>query len=171
MINKISFLTEPDQKAFYRKLADSLLDMFAMDEYETEEDLQEDFNEWRVSDLSDYRNCLDKILKDISPQGFELTWRDCKKIKKSRWKLCKVCNRPFLTTDKKNKMVYCYHTDYKRYKKGKINADGSYSEGYFFKDSGGTSQCYKISESKRVLRWLEHKKELEEFSNSNTFKP
>lgn len=148
MFSKLEHLTDEEQKQFYRKFQEELLEIFAFDSYSSEETLQNDFAEWRA-DLNDYRKCLNDILEEIAPDGIEMTWRDITNLTASRWKLCKVCNRPFLTRDKKNKMLYCYSSDYKRYKRGKETNEG-YKEGSYFKATEkGLSSCLMVSEANR----------------------
>jgi hypothetical protein len=160
MIEKLNHLTDKELKRFYRRLTDHLLMIFGDFDFDKVEDLQEAFNEWKNDDLKDYRDCLDSILSEIAPDGIDLTWRDCKKLTKNRWKLCKVCNRPFLTFDKKNRMVYCYNSAYKRYRKGRKESKGNYLEGKFYKSAEqGTSFCFMIAEA--VRKRVSHKDELE----------
>jgi hypothetical protein len=121
MISKLeTVLDEQGVKDFFRALSANLQEIFASDYYNDVEQLQEDFQDWKMSDLKDYRDTLNEILQEIAPDGIELTWRDCTKaVVKNRWKLCRCCGQPFLTYDKKNRMGFCYSTDYRRYKVGK----------------------------------------------------
>lgn len=143
MIKQISSLPEKEQKHFYNLLAFKLFEVFAFDYYEHEEDLQNDFHEWKMSDIRDFRETLDNILNDIAPD-MDLTWRDCKKLTKSRFKLCSHCGKPFISYSKKNKMKYCYKKEYTRYKTGNQS-----NSGYFFTASGNTSLCFMLSERDR----------------------
>lgn len=145
MINQIEVLSDDIKKEFYNKLAARLLEAFALDYYENEEDLQSDFQDWKINDVKDYRATLNEILSEITPHGIELTWRDCKKINRKRFKLCKVCNKPFLTHDRLNQMKYCYTSTYKRYKVGTENKEGSYYKSSF----KGLSTCFMIYDTSR----------------------
>lgn len=160
MIDKLNHLTEEELKHFFRRLADSLLQVFSDFDFDNVDDLQNAFNDWKNEDIKDFRDCLDSILIDIAPTGINLTWRDCKKLTKNRWKLCKTCNTPFLTFDKKNRMVYCYNSAYKRYRKGKKESEGKYLEGKYYKSAEqGVSICFMVAEA--VRKRVSHKNELD----------
>ena len=159
MIDKLNHLQEEELKYFYRQLTDHLLKIFSDFDFEDVEDLQDAFEEWKEDDIKDYRDCLDAILAEIAPDGIDLTWKDCKKLTKNRWKLCKICTRPFLTFDKKNRMVYCYNLAYKRYRKGRNESQGNYIEGKFYKSAEqGASICFMVAEA--VRKRISHKDEL-----------
>lgn len=145
MVEKIEILTDEAKKNFYNELAARLLEAFAMDYYEDEEELQNDFHEWKTSDIKDYRATLDEILSEITPEGIELTWRDCKKINRKRFRMCKVCKKPFIAYDRLNQMKFCYTSTYKRYKTGTREKEGAYYKSSF----KGLSTCYMIYDSSR----------------------
>lgn len=148
MINKLDHLSDIELKEFYKTFADKILDIIGS--FDDINELQDVFESFKNEDVSDYRQCLDNILSEISPNGIELTWKDYKKLTKNRWKLCKVCGTPFLAFDKKNRMKYCYNNTYKRYRKGRNDVAGNYIKGRFFKSAeNGVSTCFMISEAVR----------------------
>jgi hypothetical protein len=133
MISAIKHLSDKEIKAFYRQLSIRLLEVFGEDAYNDTEELQESFQDWKLSDIKDFRETLDDILEDISPESVPLTWRDLKKLHRNRWKLCACCGSPFIAIGVKNKMKCCYYKEYKRYRM---------SSGEFFKlTEEGASEC------------------------------
>ncbi|MDO7487025.1 hypothetical protein Q5O89_16780 [Peribacillus frigoritolerans] len=138
MIDKLAYLTEKEQKHFYRQLTSKLLEVFGQDYYEDETDLQLDFHEWKNGDRKDYHEVVDSILSEIAPEGIEMNWRDLSKLNYKRWHLCSVCGEPFLAIDKFNKIRICNGQDYKRYKIGNENREGS----YYKATEKGKSVCF-----------------------------
>jgi hypothetical protein len=134
MIDILQSLSEKETNLFYKNLSLRLLEVFGEDSYSDLEDLQLSFEDWKLSDIRDYRATLDYILSEISPEGYELTWRDLKKLNRKRWNFCRCCGKPFLRYDKQNRMGFCYYETYRRYKVGK---------GEFFRlAEQGVSACY-----------------------------
>lgn len=124
-------LTQQEKKLLFNYLGDQLLNVFQTGEYTTESDLQADFAAFK-SDLKQYHNVIDRVLQK-NPLGRQLTWRKVK-ITAKRWRICKVCCKPFIAFDRFNKMKICVSNDYVRY-----NVD----TGRYFK-STGKSQCFML---------------------------
>lgn len=138
MIAKLNHLSENELKDFYRHLTSRMLEVFSQDYYETTEDLQADFHEWKTGDIADYHTTVDGILAEIAPNGIVLTWRDLGKLNYKRWHLCLVCKKPFLSYSSMNKARICYGQDYVRYKIGTEE-----SAGEFYKSSlDGKTMCF-----------------------------
>lgn len=140
MLTKIEHLPIGTQKQFYKDLTAALLEVFATNQYEDVLQLQQDFDDWKRSDLGDYHTVIDDILSEIAPEGIKLTWRDLGKLNYKRWKICSVCGKPYIDVSKFNKTKICYTSDYKRYKIGTEDASGS-----FFKSAQkGLSECFMV---------------------------
>lgn len=115
-------------KHLYNYLAKKLISIFASQNYEEDSPLQEDFKEFKRSNLGQYHRIIDTVLSE-HPDYQYLTWRDVK-INYKRWHICKCCQQPFISTDKYNRQQICQHETYTRYGK-----DGYYK-------SAGKSICY-----------------------------
>lgn len=174
MIKELEHLTEIQEKRFYRMLTAELLKQFASSWYEADESkkLQMHFQEWKSGDRGDYHIVLDRILANIVDEldlGITLTWRQMK-INYRRWKVCPVCNRPFLCYSKFNKVMTCYLDDYIRFKVGEESSDGErYIEGRYFKASeDGMSYCYMVYQA-TMKRKRRHNNEEYEFGYVKPF--
>lgn len=124
-------LSKEERKIICNHLTDKLLSVFQTGEYTSEKDLQGDFQLFK-SNIKQYREIIDRLLKD-NPLNRELTWRDVK-IEEKRWRLCKVCGKPFIAYDTKNNMRICAKQDYVRYNSARKR---------YYK-STGKSMCYMI---------------------------
>jgi hypothetical protein len=133
MMSKLNQLSDSELKQFYNTLCREIT-AFIGSYFDCEEDLQEAFKEFK-SNTVEYREVLDNILTNISPQ-YKLTWRDFKQLNHKRFRLCRVCNKPFISYDKYNRIRICYDTPYKRY-----ISDGD--NGHYVKyTEEGQSACY-----------------------------
>jgi hypothetical protein len=117
-------LLKEERKILCNYLTDKLLSVFQAGEYTSEQDLQEDFQMFKLN-LKQYHAVLDRLLKD-NLLNRELTWRDIK-ITAKRWHICKMFGKPFIAYDRFNKMKICANKDYVRYKT---------STGAYFKSTG-----------------------------------
>ena len=120
-------------------LAVKLFGIFASRTYTEDKQLQEDFAEFKLTNLGQYHRIIDTVLQD-NPDYAHLTWRDVK-IHPKRWHLCKNCQQPFIATDKFNKQQICRHAIYTRYGK-----DGFYK-------SSGKSECQMRTKAKNFARF------------------
>jgi hypothetical protein len=138
MIYKLYELNDTELRNFYIKLSDEIMDIIG-DEHESLEDARAAFNYFRKSDIRDYRKTMDKILKDISPEGITLNWKDLRWLDHKRIKQCSVCQSFYIGYDEKNRTKYCYLDPYVRYSKT--------SKRYF--KSSNKSVCYMINQTSR----------------------
>jgi hypothetical protein len=135
MIYKLSDLSDSELKQFYRDLSREIT-AFIGGFFSSEEELQEAFKDFK-SDVRSYHDVMDNILASIAPQ-YGLTWRDLKQLNHKRFRLCRVCNSPFISFDKYNRTRICYDTPYKRF----IRKDDD-EVGHFVKyTEEGQSMCY-----------------------------
>lgn len=130
-------LPKEERKIICNHLTDKLLSVFQMGGYTSEEELQEDFQLFKSS-LKQYHSILDRLLKD-NPLNRRLTWREIK-VTAKRWRICKVCQKPFITYDTNNNMRICAKQVYVRYNR---------SSNEYYK-STGKSQCYMTYRRKMV---------------------
>ena len=135
------------------ELSHELYQYFAVtDEYDSQQELQEDFKEWRRESLNVYRQELDKALEDVLdrlktdgkiPYDLELNWKDFTTLLYTRWKICSCCNEPFIDYSGNARMQYCYHSVYRKY---------SMTSKKYFKNAFKTSKCqmerYRINTQK-----------------------
>lgn len=175
MIKELQQLSDAQQKRFYRMLTSELLKQFANSWYEADESekLQKHFMDWKWAERKDYHVVLDRILAGIIEQmdlDITLTWVEVK-INYRRWRICPVCNRPFLCYSKFNKVKTCYTEDYIRYKIGEEKGENNeeYVEGRYFKASEeGQSKCFMIYQA-TTRRKRKHKEDNIDFSYIKPF--
>lgn len=105
MIKKLHSLSPEEERTFYASLTRKIAEVIGSD-FQTEEAAQQSFNEFKLQDISDYRNVLNTILSEISP--IPLTWRDLKKLNYKRVKLCTQCHRLYIDYSAKNRAKACY---------------------------------------------------------------
>lgn len=132
-INKIKFIDSEKQNLFFKELASFLMPFFAKDFYNKDEDLRTDFE--ALQDDEVFSILLDSAAEHCKIRtGIFIPGEELATITAKRWKLCIVCNKPFLSHDRYNKTKICYSTTYKRYKQG---------QGIYFKAAEqNVSQCY-----------------------------
>ena len=123
-------MNSEEQRDLYNALAQYLMTFFANDFYDTKEQLQQDFETFKATDY--YNTALLAFANSYCPEE-ELVVADFRRLTASRWKLCTVCGRGFLSTDNNNRSLICDWELYKRYKIGK--------GGFFKGTTKGTSQC------------------------------
>lgn len=99
-------LTKYEQREIANTLSLYLLPFFGNETYYREEDLQADFTKFQESEL--YEQVVSKFQNE---NQVELAFL----LKPKRWKVCKVCYKPFLATDTGNKQELCRYTIYKKY--------------------------------------------------------
>ncbi|MCU5020523.1 hypothetical protein OCD65_27990 [Bacillus paranthracis] len=138
LVDKIKHVDDVTKKKFYRELTTGLLELFSQDFFSSEAELQQAFYSVSKEDKQSYREYLNELLQGIAPDGIELTWKDLKKLTHKRWRLCRVCGEPFLTTDLKNKTRICNMRDYKRYRVGNETREGKFFKGTL----QGYSECF-----------------------------
>lgn len=132
-INKIKFIDSEKQSLFYKELASFLIPFFAKDFYNNSYDLQNDFVAIQKDDV------FPLLMESASlhcegSTGIYIPAEELASIAATRWKLCVVCNKPFLSYDRFNKTKICYSTTYRRYKQGR--------DTYFKSVEQNVSQCY-----------------------------
>lgn len=160
LIPKIANVDEVTKKIFYRNLTSRLLELVGQDYFPTQECLKETVQEIMTEDRQSYREYLDDILKEIAPEGYELTWRDCTRLTANRWRLCRICGEPFISTDYKNRQRICYLKDYKRYRAGNDQREGKFFKGALqgysacFMKGKGLLERDRMREKKRLEREL-----------------
>lgn len=145
-INKVNQLEEAEQINFYLNLQRYLLKVFAKDIYNSQEQLQNDFQRFKESNLYEpvlqyfCEKCYIDLALDIS---------DFKKLNKKRFKLCKVCEKPLLACDRMNGISFCYEPNYKRY---------TIEKQRFFYSSKQASQCQMKRKSQLTIEYNNRKK-------------
>ncbi len=131
-------LPKEQQRETAIALAVYLLSFFGQEAYNSEQQLQRDFSEFqRQSYFLDIIDAFEKEFKvDI---GCLLSVK--------RWKLCKVCNRPFIAYDASSHSVYCNYQTYRKYtSSGKqVNSEGK-------------SVCWVVGNQQRSMRYVREKR-------------
>lgn len=123
----------------YNYLARKLLTIFGSQTYLESQSLQQDFQDFKRSNLGQYHRIMDSILQE-HPDYQHLTWRDVK-INYKRWHVCKCCQQPFIATDTYNRQQICQLETYTRYGK-----DGYYK-------SAGKSICYMRNKTNLMKKY------------------
>lgn len=145
-INKVNQLEEVEQINFYLNLQRYLLKVFSKDIYNSQEQLQNDFQRFKESHL--YKPALqyfcEKYYTDLA-----LDISDFEKLNKKRFKLCKVCGKPLLACDRMNGISFCYEQNYKRY---------TIEKQRFFYSSKQASQCQMKRKSQLTIEYNNRKK-------------
>ena len=138
MFEALRFLPKLEQNRIYRELQNTLLPYFAADSYTDVEQLQLDFMLFKQDEL------FKEIIQAFSDKyNLNINQRIFNRNLHKRWKLCRVCKKPFLSTDLRNGSTTCYYVDYKRYR---------YSKGEFFKSTmNGYSECFMAYRSQAQL--------------------
>lgn len=139
MIEKLRFQPKDTQKQIYRELQNYLLDFFASEHYTDVNRLQLDFQMFKGDE------CYEDVLQDfIDEHELQLEVGDFKRLAASRWKLCSVCDKPFLSVDYNNKSNTCHNVDYIRY--------NMTSKRYFEAVGEGYSECEMKKKVQKVMR-------------------
>lgn len=145
-IKKVNQLEEAEQINFYLNLQRYLLKVFAKDIYNHQEQLQNDFQRFKESNLYEpvlqyfCEKCYTDLALDIS---------DFEKLNKKRFKLCNVCGKPLLACDRMNGISFCYEPNYKRY---------TIEKQRFFYSSKQASQCQMKRKSQLTIEYNNRKK-------------
>lgn len=133
-----------EERRLYQELQDSLLNVFGYDNYSSLETLRTDFQALMLDPYYSY--LLDEFV--LANEQYHIDVNELfKAITPNRWKLCKVCGKPFLDYTTFNKSKICYNSIYKRY---------SLHKGEFFTSAGEKSECYMRYKSKG---WHKYKSE------------
>lgn len=145
-IKKVNQLEEAEQINFYLNLQRYLLKVFAKDIYNEQEQLQNDFQRFKESDLYEpvLKYFCEKCYADLS-----LEVADFEKLNKKRFKLCKVCGKSLLAYDRMNGINFCYEPNYIRYTVEKRR---------FFNSSRQASQCQMKRKSQLTIEYNNRKK-------------
>lgn len=145
-INKVNQLEEAEQINFYLNLQRYLLKVFAKDIYNSQEQLQNDFQRFKESNL--YEPVL-KYFCEKCYTNLSLEVTDFEKLNKKRFKICKVCGKPLLACDRMNGISFCYEPNYKRY---------TIEKQRFFHPSKQASQCKMKRKSQLTIEYNNRKK-------------
>ncbi len=134
-----------DQRRVAAELATFLLLFFGNETYYNELNLQKDFTRFQQSGI--YEQVVEQFQNQNNVDVSFL-------LKSKRWKVCKVCFKPFLATDTGNKQELCRYNTYVRYTtSGKqIN-------------SAGKSVCEMIARQKASLKYASIKQQKERLFN------
>ncbi|HGV8423187.1 MAG: hypothetical protein SPG88_08315 [Enterococcus hirae] len=145
-IKKVNQLEEAEQINFYLNLQRDLLKVFAKDIYNHQEQLQNDFQRFKESNL--YEPVL-KYFCEKCYTNLSLEVTDFEKLNKKRFKLCKVCGNPLLSCDRMNGINFCYEPNYVRY---------TIEKQRFFRSSKQASQCQMKRKSQLTIEYNNRKK-------------
>lgn len=99
-------LTKYEQQKIANELSSFLLPFFANETYYNESDLQKDFARFQTMNV--YKQVVEKFMRENKVEVSFL-------LKTKRWKVCRVCYKPFLATDTGNKQQLCRYNTYKKY--------------------------------------------------------
>jgi len=136
IIRAFDELPYEEEVRLYQELQDDLLNIFGNDSYSDVEALRGDFQALMLDPYYSY--LLDNYV--LNNREYYIDVNELfKSITPNRWKVCKVCGKPFLDYTTYNKSKICYSAIYKRY---------SLRKGEFFTSAGEKSECYMKYKSK-----------------------